>query len=277
MEKIKYKDEYLTLVHYKEPLTPINDGFGYLGCLLGTRDGSKVQCAICGKLFESLVFHLKNAHGTNTRDYKEKYQLAYRTALISENLREQYKQQSIRWIEKMTKESGVEWLKQWYQKKGEGRKYRKSGQPPLTLEDKNKRGTCPDQLLQKIKEVTEILGHTPSKNDFIKATNGSRYVHLIYKTFGSWSNALTKLGLAQKVNGGNRKGYKRYDPEELLEYLRIFYENEHKIPTETDCRRGLIPPSTTYKHHFGSLPLARERAGIEGVPSRWVKKLSLTK
>lgn len=263
-------------MHYKEPLTEIKNGFGYYGCLLSSTDGEKVQCAICGGLYGELSKHITPKHGITAREYKEKYGLAYSTALISEKIRESRKQTTLVWVEKMKRQHGADWrmyLRTMGQKGNLAR--RTTAQPRLTLESKNKRGTCPDQLLDRIIKVKEEIGHTPSKDEFIAATGTQRYVHLIYKTFGSWTGAVSKAGLRPKPNMGNlteRVGNQQkpyYEDEELLEYLRIFYEQNNKIPTETDCRRGMIPPSTTYARRFGSLVIARERAGIYDKPTKY--------
>jgi len=142
---------------------------------------------------------------------------------------------------------------------------------PHKLETKNKRGTCPDQLLQKIKDAKKSLGHTPSKKDFIDYCGGQRFVHLIYKTFGSWSNGVKMAGMQQKEvlkKGKPRKP--NYRKEELLEYLRIFYEENGRPPTETDTRRGLIPDSIAYRRIWGGMPAARLAAGITEKVGRWV-------
>lgn len=280
---IKHNDEYLTLGHYKEPLRKVSKGFGFVGCLLATLDGTKVQCHICGELFENLAPHLRSAHSITARDYRERFELAYTTALISEKKREKMKNDTLMWHARMIEKYGKEeWASKLRSQGREGMKKRKGSQPVLTLESKNKRGVCPDQLLQKIREVKEVLGHTPSKSEFISQTGTQRYVHLIYKTFGSWSVALSKVGLERYHKNKSHKNHgnqyrPHYDEEVLLEYLRIFYEKNNKIPTESDCKRGLIPPSTTYAFHFGSLPKARERAGIYAKPSKWDKRPFLTK
>lgn len=268
MEKIKDKDEYLTLTHYKEPLKEVTNGFGYIGALCSTLDGDKLQCHLCGELYRCLDKHIFNTHNMKVDEYREKFELARTTALISETIREERKQRTLLWIAEQDKKYGKNWRERLVAQGRAGALKRSKGQPKVRLETKNKRGVCPDQLIAKIQEVAKKLNHTPSKNDFIRETGGQRYVHLIYATFGSWTTAVTKANLKAKVvvqNGGRRN----YNGEELLEFLSDFYRNQKKIPTETDCRRGLIPPSSTYRSYFGSLPKARELAGILEIPTRW--------
>ena len=114
----------------------------------------------------------------------------------------------------------------------------------MTLETKNKRGTCPDQLIQQIMNVSMLIGRTPTLQEFVEKTRGQRYKHLLFKVYGSWKNALKIAGL--KSEEPRKSTYKtRYSDEELSEYLRIF-EKEHKKEARTsDCDRGLIPESTT--------------------------------
>lgn len=144
----------------------------------------------------------------------------------------------------------------------------------IALETKNKRGTCPDQLLEKIRECARNIKRIPSKNNFIDYCGTQKFLHIIYATFGSWlkgremalKNYKNKL---PSIKGGRRKTYSK---EELIEYLQIFYQENNKIPTETDCGRGLIPNSNTYRYHFGGLPQARKEAGILEIPNKWTNK-----
>lgn len=260
---IQYKDIPLTFYNYKEPLKSVIAGFGYYGVILGTLDGRKIQCHVCGKLFARVDSHIGQAHDKMTaREYKEKFELAYTTALISENIRAELKERTLKWLASMTKEDreklrkeNAKQLAKWNREHPE--------QPKLRLETKNKRGTCPDQLLEKIKEVAERIGHTPSKHEFIGETHTQRYVHLIYKTFGSWSNALKMTELSPR-EVKQLKGLKkpRYSNKELLEYLTIFAQENHKIPTHTDFRRGLLPSYGVYTRRFGKIENARKQAGV---------------
>lgn len=242
---------------YKEPLRKVEGGYGYYGVLLGTGDGEKVQCHECGVLYSSLTFHVYKAHGLRVREYKEKYGLAYKTALVSENLRNCYKEKTLEWLETLTPEE-----KRLYREQSRlGREKRCVFQPKLTLETKNKRGTCPDQLLAKIKEVAAALGKTPTKSEFIWETGTQRYVHLIYKTFGSWSEAVRRAGYEVREK---HKGVRvRHTTEELLDYLRLFKRVNGRVPTATDFRRDYLPDYEVYIRRFGSIHEARLLAGIE--------------
>lgn len=266
--------EKLIFYNYKEPLKKVEGGYGYMGAILTTPDGAAIQCHICGKLYKSLSMHIFNNHEITVREYKEKYGLAYRTSLVSEQERTRMKEMTLEWLKNMSQtqkdafkkrqsEGYKEYLKQKLDRK----------QPKLTLESKNRRGTCPDQLLAKLNEVAKSIGHSPSKREFIDYWQSQKYVHIIYATFGSWDKAKQMAGLS-KSSSENMSGVKkiRHERDELLEYLNIFYKENGKVPTETDCRRGLIPDSGIYRKMFGSFPKAREEAGILEKVGRFINK-----
>jgi len=256
-----YNEDDLTLHNYKEPLTKVEGGFGFYGTLISTKDGNYIQCHICGKLVQHLASHAFMGHKVKSREYKERFGLAYTTALISETERNRLKQATLDYIKGLTEEEKREFSERrrlaWARML---RNRNKAGQPLKTLETANKRGTCPDQLLEEIKKVKEALGRTPSKKEFIAHVGTQRHVHLIYKVFGSWKAALEILGMEQKKK--THKGFRRkqYTDEELLNYLKVFYKTNGKIPTQTDFYRNLLPSYGTYTRRYGSISNARALA-----------------
>lgn len=273
-KKILVNGSYLTLKHYKEPLkkVEIENGFGFYGALLSTLDGKSVMCHICGKLFGALHAHVQQAHKMHPKEYRNKFQLARQTALLSEEERLKRKERTLYWMNKKTsaekrkmKQKALKRYREWKRNNYNVNNF------TIRLETKNKRGTCPDQLLEKIKEVSKKIGRVPTKRDFIEETNTQRYLHLIYKTFGSWAKALIMVGMTPRSTQNNSKR-RQYNDDELLEYLIIYKQEEGKIPTSTDCRRSIIPSEEVYRRHFGSLPNARRLAGIEEMPTRWGTK-----
>lgn len=263
----------LTLSNYKLPLRKVEDGFGYYGAILNTLDGELAQCHICGKMFKDIALHASQTHGVYSKEYKEKFGLSRTSSLLSEKERQRRKATFMKWysslspsMKKAIRDKAREGYLKWYKKEGKKMQELRWKQ---RLEFKNKRGTCPDQLLEKIQEVRTTLGHQPSKREFINETGGQRYYHLIRTTFGSWDNALKMLGLERARNPGNTgKKFKHHSNEELLEYLKISYQETGKPPTISDSRRGLIPGYQVYVNRFGSMPKARLLAGIRETPTR---------
>lgn len=272
MKQIPYKDTYLTFYHYKEPLKKAATGFGYQGAVLGSLDGTGIQCHLCGELWGDLAKHIIMSHKDDvqgTHGYKERFGLAFKTALVSETVRMNRKAHGL-----------IAWQNMSAEKKREIRRKSKEAfdtwmatkkpriQPKHQLETKNKRGTCPDQLLAKINECAKSIGHTPSKKDFIDWCDSQRFVHLIYKTFGSWTEGIKRAGLEAKKqiqNGGKRE----YSDDELLDSLLLFQQETGKIPSASDCRRGFLVDYNIYVRRFGSFPLARKLAGINERPTKW--------
>lgn len=50
--------------------------------------------------------------------------------------------------------------------------------------------------------------------------------------------------------------------DELIEYLRIFSQENSRIPTATDFNRGLLPTYKCYTDRWGSIEAARQASGI---------------
>lgn len=279
MEPIQEKStDFVTLGFYKEPLKKLPEGLhGYEGVLLGTVDGTKVQCHICGNWYEGLSMHVYASHSMNAQKYREVFKLTRRTALVSESRREILKNQTLIWLNSMSydekrklkaksREKYLEYVKE-NQKAINDRRFQ------IRLETKNIRGSCPDQILAKIEACAKQIGKTPTKNEFIDFCGGQRYVHLIYATFGSYLEALKRLNLSpdhRSQTGGTKKNYSE---EELIDLLKVFYQETGKIPTQTDFSRGLLPPANTYVRRFGSIQKARELADIYETPLRWKKEI----
>lgn len=257
-------DKNLTFKHYKEPLReiPKGEGVGYYGAILMTKDMDKIQCHVCGEVHRSLSFHLRK-HGYTAKEYKDKYKLAYSTALISENLRFELKNRSIEYYNNLSDEEKEKMRES--AREGMINSRRNSIQPLQQLETKNKRGTCPDQLLDKLVKVAHKMGRTPSKKEFIEQCGTQRYVHLIYKTFGSWTEAVKLADLEPK-----KQEFTGFTDDQLLDLLKSFYKQYGSPPSYSDFSRGLLPSMDCYRR-FGGIVKARELAGIPEYKSkRWV-------
>ncbi len=252
----------MVLGPYKTPLRKVKDGFGYLGALTFDTRG-KIQCHICGSMYNELGFHARQ-HGLDVASYKEKFMLSPGTSLISEAQREARKLQafknfgSLTWKQKEArkKKSMRAWRK-WFNKHG-GKVTR------LSLETKNKRGICPDQLLELIRRVKVEQKKVPSLDDFVTFYKTQRYNPPIRRTFGSWSNAVRAAGYTPYIQRGSPKGIgvHRWTGEELLAMLVEAHETTGKIPSASDCRRGFLPDLRVFNRKFGSFPEARKAAGI---------------
>lgn len=270
----QFGEHMLTLKNYKEPLKriPKEEGIGWFGTLAADVETGKVQCHICGQLFDVLSAHIPFAHKMKAREYREKFGLAYTTALISEGQRLRLKESTMKWLKQMTPEemkAHVQHVKDNHYSYGKTR--RTTFQPKKTMEGMNKDGSCPDQTLQAIIDAKNELGYVPSKKEFIELRGSQRYVHLAYKHFGSWTKALEMCHLGEddfreRLKGGSTNGKPRtYTDEDLLEYLRIYAQEYQQVPTQSDWKRDLLPDHQTYIAHFGTIEAARQLAGVYNI------------
>ena len=94
----------LVLVNYKEPLIEVEKGFGYLGALRMTQDGTLMECHVCGQLYKDVGRHVNNAHNITATQYREKFQLARTTALVSEAEREERKRRAMKYFKSLTRD-----------------------------------------------------------------------------------------------------------------------------------------------------------------------------
>lgn len=231
---------------YKPPFRKFKGGFGYEGVLMYSKTDKKVQCHLCGGLFRMLNNgHLGKVHGITARQYKEKVGLSQQTALCGEETREKL-------LKRGHNPNHMEELKKANEMR---RKRREEGFPDrqsgfkLSLEKKNARGTCPDQLLDRIRDaIKKNGGKVPTMEQFVKMNEG-KYYGSIRNTFGTWTEAVTKLGLQTNA--------KRYTTEELIAAMQNFYKVHKRTPKWSDMERGLLPGSTTYYHHFKNINHAR--------------------
>lgn len=239
---------------YKHPLKPNVGGHGFLGVVLQTEDGTKLQCHVCGKLFRSLASHIQLAHETSVKEYRKKFSLMHNTALVSD-------------VERVVRVDRMNNLRATMDFVGNTVKANKAsvlatkGKPyVMSLEVKNRRGSCPDQIIDKITQYHREHGKTPTRYEFEDAYAwGKRYVRLAERTFGSWSNALKKAGLEIRATEKREHG-KRWSDEEILELINLFRREEGRQPSFSDFRRGYLPHPTTVTRRFGSLDYARALA-----------------
>ncbi len=246
-------DGYLTIKHYKEPLKaiPRSEGFGYYGTIMGSLDGKYIQCHVCGNLYGAVHSHARMAHKLSDKEYRDRFLLSGSTALVSEHERQTRKERTLQWLKGMTKSQREAHIAKtrrnfvkWRRTVGVA-ELKEIMTHKHKLETKNKRGTCPDQLLQKILEVSKRVGHAPSLREFIIETGGTRYKHLVFATFGSWKKALSMLDMTTRQGGSKEKP--RYTREGLLEQLVLFAQENRTIPTATDAKRGWIPDDQVYR------------------------------
>lgn len=222
---------------YKEPLTEVEDGFGYMGTLAKTKDGKYVQCHFCGELVKHLGVHAAKKHNIKGSEYRWRYGLAANTSLVAPISRERY----VRQYQNLPSDILLKRLTNLKK----GREVPHTATRPKSLEQKNKEGTCPDQLIDKIELLAKKLERTPSLREFSREYKG--LIKPIYSTFGSWSNALL-IAKLPKAHNGARPHYTR---KQLLDIIIDFQRKHNRRPYSSDLKQGM-PTAWTYIHYFGS-------------------------
>lgn len=257
-----YTGQALIYQNYKEPLKPIEKakGYGYYGTLAMSDDKEFVQCHICGNLYANLSMHLRK-HKIKGKRYKEIYQLSAGTRLISETERERMQRQTV----KKGYSQLPDHLKEYNYKvqqgliKHNGNKGKDNdGRGTWTLEKRNKEGRCPEQVLEKIRELADKLGRVPSYEEFVKHYKYN-YIGSIRFQWGSYSNAVHQLGMQTMDD------LRHPDKERLLRDLQDFQKQHGRIPMTSDFNRGLLRDRGVYIRLFGSLNNARLEAGMNAV------------
>ena len=251
----------LTYLNYKEPLREVEDGYGYIGTLAQTEDGEKVQCHICGELFYNLGSHIHSTHGMKAKEYREKFQLNKRTPLCSDKASEEYKKRAMAIWNNLSPDEQLAKIESMKQAAAQATKVGRT----WTLEELNKYGMCPDQLVDKIRMLGEELGRSPTAQDF-SAKHNHRFMSVIVRTFGSWNNAKELAGY-EPLKPGTKSGQKveklrKFSDDELLEYFRLFYKEHGTPPTSSDWKRYYLPDYHSYLKRWGSIKAARKAAGI---------------
>jgi len=102
-----------------------------------------------------------------------------------------------------------------------------------------------EELLDYLKQFHQENGRIPMTTDFENNPEYPNY-SIYRKRFGSWNNALILTGL------GIRKKDK-YTNEELLDYLKQFYQENERVPIARDFEYNPEHPNVmTYIKRFGS-------------------------
>ncbi len=261
------KEDGLILGPYKLPLKKLK--YGYYGAISLTKDGKGIQCHVCGEIKANLSLHLRK-HKMTVREYREKFGISLNTRLISEHARQASVERMLALRARMEREGTLDDMMRLCNERRiesmnraiEAGTWKKD--PMLKAEDLNKRGICPDQLIELIKKAHSHYGYTPSYAEFMGYYQTNRFATPIRRTFGSWKKAVEKAGFSPKKRGYSVEGGRiQYDDEELIDILSGFYEENKRAPTLSDFKRGFLPQWETYTRHFGTMAEARRRAGIK--------------
>lgn len=131
--------------------------------------------------------------------------------------------------------------------------------------------TSKQELLNEIKHLHKQFGYTPSLSDMDKHGKYSQSPY--YTNFGSWTNALDKVGMTPKEPGTPSPHPTKISNQELIEDLQTFAETLDHTPRWQDMEKNGPRDPNRYNVRFGSWNAAIEEAGLTPNKSG-VRKLS---
>lgn len=220
-KNIEYPDApsgFVSLYNYKEPFMKFEKGYGYEGVLLFDGETEQVQCHFCGDWFGFLAPHLKREHNMATTDYKRLTGLRKSTALLSESAREKLviakldnPSHNLRPGGKMSEETKQK-IRETNVANGKIR------------EQQNEHGTCPLQLIERLKQLYIEKGRTPTNNEIT-------FGESLERVFGSVNKALHIADIPIREPGQTiHKRKSTYTRDEIVEYVRLFASSHSKLP-----------------------------------------------
>lgn len=113
-----------------------------------------------------------------------------------------------------------------------------------------------EELLDRLKDLADEIGHTPSKKEIADSDEHPSPRAYRYN-FGTWTNAVEAAGLEPRTR-------QKYDREELISLLQEAADKVDGLLTKKKFRRlDEYPSVLTYRKRFGSWNDAKEEAGVE--------------
>ncbi len=221
-KELEYPDApsgYVTLYNYKEPFMKFEGGFGFQGVLLFDGESDKVQCHFCGQWFISLPQHVAAEHNMKAYQYKKSVGLGQNTALISESMRAKLIAIGLdKRLQNLRNQKGRVKTEEEKKKISEGlKRWGKS------LEHKNQRGTCPEQLIDRLLNEYKRLGRTPEikKLPFREA---------LVNTYGSFKEACKVANIPYREPGVTITHSTAWTRKEVIEFYSNFFKKEQRFP-----------------------------------------------
>jgi|SRR5215471_3345571 len=239
------------LYRQKAPFEP--SGLSVKGAIEFNEAEDTIRCHECGVWRRSLAKHVIK-HKLTAAEYKQRHGLRGATALVCEGLRAvQIKRGRTLYANLTNPEADAR--RRANINHGVANRH--------STEVKNEDGRCHAQILARLQEIKERVGHTPSIKDMAEAGLSHKSVlHSFNLT--SLPDVMALLGLppnlkSQAINKGRRVVWTKAI---MIEMIRDFWAKHHRIPSPSDRRRGLFPNEETIRQRFGSMRALYEEAGF---------------
>jgi len=218
-KELEYPDApsgFVTLYNYKEPFMPFSNGYGYEGVLLFDGQSDKIQCHFCGDWFEAMGNHLHREHNMLASAYKEKVGLRQTTALVSETLRAKMIANGL--------DKRLQNLRAGGKKTQEVKDKIRNTMKNVVRETENETGTCPKQLIDRLKKLAAKLGRTPTERE-------CHFKESLQRVYGTFKEACLVAGIEYRVSGKTiNTRQSKYTKEMLVNWVRNYWINNKKFP-----------------------------------------------
>lgn len=171
----------IVISKYVPPFKEVEKGFGFYGIIAEDLESGRLQCHICGNWFKHFGSHLKNKHNISSKEYKDRFGLLSRTALVCKEGR--VRQSKV--MSEVKKRYTTFGIKTRYRKGHNNSNNNREKGTPLKEEKRNELGVCDLQIATKILFLWKKLEKRPTLselNDFY----GSTFVETMRKRYGSY-------------------------------------------------------------------------------------------
>ena len=247
---------------YPEKVTPpymsVKEGYGYFGTMLYSETEDKVQCHICGELFNDVGRHIIPAHKIKPSEYREKFSLntssILSTPTVSEkrSLRAEFNNNLL--YGELTSEEVTKLAKERAELSKQARKKMKYKQR-WTVEMMNRYGSCPQQIEERFARVVEENEGIAPSWDELYAKDAS-LLAILCKRFKGYSNALIYFGFKTKnrlpiyQKSKKLRSLAEYGHEAIIELIEKFVDKHQRLPNPKDTKIGLLPDYDTIRKYF---------------------------
>lgn len=241
-------------------------GYGLLGAMVSTPDGSEILCHECGELRVSIsASHLKYMHHMTKDDYREKHSLLRGKALVSPKLSESCRERGLeRRIKLWTinRIPGDNW-------KGKNENKKKSFN---SEEYKNRHGTCDKQNRTKLLHLAEKYNEAPEnlKTNCKTRPDVHRLAVFFRTRYGSWEDGKRILVGSPDRRPKNGMAYTKKD---IIRMIKSWARKNKRFPFYSDFKHGDhgLPSDMTLDKYFGNLNNLRTILGWPNVRVGWAQ------
>lgn len=207
----------VTFYNYKEPLMKFNGGYGFVGALVFDSVSGKIQCHFCGEWFDRLENHINKEHALKSDDYKRVVGLTKKTALINEKIRAKMVEHGR--TNKKTLANLRPGIKQTRATKEKIRATLKENRDEM----KNLRGTCPEQLIDRLVKLYDQHGYLPQ-------TKKIPFYESLLNTYGTLAEACRVAGIPERFRGQSvHPRVKKYQRADIVKALHEYFVEHGKF------------------------------------------------